>query len=121
MIDEIKVYRAYIEAKADPHKTVTGVAKSFNITRSGLYEIVNRIENGNVSKIRTCTENSRLDCLWTYKYKLRFDAIPKDRKESSILALRSLIKDMSIDRFNNSKISSRIGKDRATIIYHLNN
>jgi predicted transcriptional regulator len=121
MINEVEIYRAYIEAKADPKKTVTAVAEQFNITRAGLYEIVKRIEKGNVSKIRTCTEKSRLDCLWEYKYKTRFEAIPKDRKDSSIVALKSLIKDMHKDNFTTLRISVQIGKDRSTILHHIEN
>ncbi len=118
---DIEVYRAYILAKADPKKTVVSVARDFGITRNVLYEIVRRIENGNTAKIRRCTEKARIDCLWEYKYKARFLAIPKDRRESSVLALRSLIKEMNADEFTVSDIAARIGKDRSTVIHHLEN
>lgn len=121
MVDEIAVYRAYIEAKADPKITITSVAKDFGITRAGLYEIVKRIENGNVAKIRRCTEQSRLECLWEYKYKARFQAIPKDRKPSSVNALKELINDMNKDNFPILTIAWRIGKDRSTVLHHIEN
>lgn len=120
-IDEIEVYRAYIRAKGDPKTTVTDVANDFMITRTAVYDIVKRIENGNVSKIRRCTENSRVDCLWEYKYKARFLAIPKDRKVGSVNALRALINDMKGDKFPVSKISTLTGKDRSTVLFHINN
>lgn len=118
---DTEVYRAYILAKADPKKTVVSVARELGITRNVLYEIVRRVEHGNTAKIRKCTEKSRLDCLWEYKYKARFLAIPKDRKEGSVLALRALIKEMHTDDFGVSDIAARIGKDRSTIIHHLEN
>ncbi len=120
MINEIEVYRAYIEAKsAKPKRTAMSVATQFGLSRGGLYEIVNRIENGNASMIRRCTESSRLDCLWEYKYKAQFLAIPDDRKEATIEMLTKLIKDMSADRFPTVNIAARVGRDRSTVIHHL--
>ena len=121
MTNEVGIYRAYIEAKEDPKQTITAVAEKFNITRAGLYEIVKRIEKGNPSKIRICTERSRLDCLWQYKYKARFEAIPKNRNKGSIIALKSLIKDMHADDFPTLRISVSLGKDRSTILHHIEN
>lgn len=118
-VDEIAIYRAYIQAKADPDKTIIEVANELGITRSRLYETVRRIENGNVAKIRRCTEQAKLDCLWEYKYKARFEAIPKDRKGSSVSELRKLINEMFKDEFSISLISQLIGKDRSTVLHHL--
>jgi len=118
-VDEIAVYKAYIEAKSDKKKTVTSVATDFGITRNGLYEIVRRIESGNTHKIRTCTEKSRLDCLWQYKYKARFMAIPNNRKEGSIELLTKLVREMNKDKFPTSQIATLIGKDRSTVLHHL--
>lgn len=121
MADEIAIYQAYLLTKTEGGKTAIQVARDFGITRSGLYEIVRRIEHGNPAKIRRCTEKSKLDCLWEYKYKARFAAIPKDRKEGSVVALRSLIKDMHKDKFPVAHIATRIGKDRSTVLHHINN
>ncbi len=119
-VDEIEVYKAYIGAKnSKGKKTVTSVATDFGITRNGMYEIVRRIESGNVHKIRTCTEQSRLDCLWKYKYKAWYSAIPNNRKEESIAMLTDLIKKMSKDKFSSAQIASLIGKDRSTVLHHL--
>jgi len=117
---DVRIYRAYVAAKADPKKTAISVAKEFNITRNGLYEVVRRIENGNVAMIRRCTEESRLDCLWKYKYEARFEAIPKGRKGGSVAALRVLISDMYKDNFPVVRIASLISKDRSTVLHHLN-
>lgn len=121
MVDEIQIYQAYLQTKERNGKTAVQVARDFGITRSGLYEIVRRIENGNVAKIRRCTEQSKLDCLWEYKYKARFAAIPKDRKATSVNVLRALIRDMHKDEFPIAQIASRIGKDRSTVLHHINN
>lgn len=118
-MNEIEIYKAYIEAKTDKKRTIIQVAKDFGITRNGLYEIVRRIENGNTSKIRACTEKSRLDCLWTYKYKARFLSLPNNRKESTVEMLTKIIKEMKKDKFSVSLIASLIGKDRSTVLHHL--
>jgi predicted transcriptional regulator len=119
--DEIAVYRAYIRAKANPKAKVLDVANDFGLTRAGVYDIVRRIENGNVSKIRKCTEASKLSCLWEYKYKARYLSIPEGRTKESVEMLKVLIKDMFVDGFTAHKISSFTGKDRSTIIHHINN
>lgn len=116
---DIDIYRDYVLAKSDPKLTVISVAKKHGITRNVLYDIVRRIENGNVAQLRRCTEKSRMDCLWEYKYKPRFLAIPRDRKESTVLMLRKLIREMDKDGFKVSHISTRIGKDRSTVLHHL--
>lgn len=121
MADEIAVYKAYLLTKTEKGKTAVQVARDFGITRSGLYEIIRRIENGNVAKIRRCTEQSKLDCLWEYKYKARFAAIPKDRKAASVDALRLLIRDMHKEKFPIANIAARIGRDRSTVLHHIDN
>jgi len=117
--NEIKIYQAYVLMKTDHSKTVQEVANEFGITRNGVYEIVRRIEGGNVAKIRKCKAEANLQCLWEYKYKARYLALPKDRKESTIKALQTLIKEMAKDTFPVAQIARRIGKDRSTVIHHL--
>lgn len=120
-IDETAIYTAYIEAKSSKWKTKTAttIAREFGISRNALYGVVRRIENGNPSKIRMCTEKSRLECLWKYKYKARFSAIPNNQKASTVEMLTTLIKEMTKDKFSTSAIASLIGKDRSTVLHHL--
>lgn len=118
-VDEVALYKAYIEAKNTKGKTIISVATDFGISRWGLYEIIRRIESGNVSKIRRCTEKSRLNCLWQYKYKARFMAIPNNRKEGNVVMLTKLIQEMSADDFPTSEIATLINKDRSTVLHHL--
>ena len=119
MYRDIQIYRAYIEAKSDPKKTAADVARRFKITRNALYSVISRIENGSPLKLRLCTEKSRLECLWKYKYLGRFAAIPTDRKPASVAALSKLIKEMKGDDFPVLRIAALIGKDRSTVLHHL--
>lgn len=119
MNHDSKIYRAYIEAKASK-RTAKSVAVEFGISRRQLYDIVSRVAVGQVGKMNQCLEKSRLDCLWRYKYKARFQSIPKNRQGESVNALRKLIEDMNNDGFPVLQISKRIGKDRATVGHHLN-
>lgn len=116
---DAEIYKAYLGAKNSKNMTVVSVARSFGITRNGIYEIIRRVEGGNIAKIKSCTERSRLDCLWEYKYKTRYMAIPKDRKEVTVDALIKIIKEMSADKFPIARISRHLRKDRSTILYHL--
>lgn len=119
-VNHIEVYKAYLEAKNDPKKTITQVAKDFGITRRNLYVLVKRIESGDTRKVKECTERSRLECLWKYKYHPLFIAIPSNQKPGSTAALGRLIKEMLKDGFSIRRISSLIKKDRATVLYHSN-
>lgn len=119
MDKDIEVYRAYIAAKSDKNVTVSVIAKKFKITRSTVYDIVKRITKGSPSQLKACTERSRLDCLWQYKYRAQYFSLPKDRKPATIEALKKLVLDMRKDKFAIARISTLIGKDRSTVLHHL--
>jgi hypothetical protein len=123
MINDIEIYKGWLIAKHGEkkhRKTAVQVAKDFGITRNGLYEIVRRIETGNMAKVRRCSESSRLDCLWEYKYKPRYLAIPTGRQAFSVSLIKKLIWEMyEEDKFPISRIASLTGKDRSTVIHHL--
>lgn len=121
MTSSVYVYREYVKAKAGgfKKKTAAQVARDFEITRDALYELVRRVEKGDAVKLRKCTEKSRLDCLWRYKYELRFLAIPKNRKPATVKMLAKLVKEMAQDEFPVARIAAYVGKDHSTIIHHL--
>lgn len=119
MDQDIEIYRDYLIAKHDPKVTISSVAVKHGITRNGLYEMIKRMENGNVAKIKQALRDARYKVYWDYKYKARFLALPKDRKPHTIIELRKLINDMAKDEFGVSKVSELIGKDRSTVLHHL--
>jgi len=118
-VDYIKIYRAYIQAKNDKKKTIIQVANELGIARSSLYEIVRHIENGDITQIRKCTKQSRLNCLWEHKYKIFYEALPKNKKVQTVEVFKKLIRDMHKDGFGVSLIAELTGKDRSTVLYHL--
>lgn len=119
MADSVKIYKAYIEAKANRTPTITDLAKSFGITRNALYMKVKEVETGKTKKIEKCTEQSRLECLWKYKYETIFKTIPRDRKASTVERLRKMINDMAKDGFDVTLIARKIKKERSTVIHHI--
>lgn len=119
---DIDIYRAYVEAKAKGRNASVGdVLIRFGISRSNLYEIIRRVRFGNPSKVKKDTEKARLSVLWTHKYEARYLSLPKDRKAPTVEELKTLIKDMHKDGFPQALIAAKIGKDRSTIIHHLEN
>ena len=118
-MNDVKIYKEYIQTKSG-EKTATQVARDNEITRRQLYDVVERVEKGNIFKIKTCTRLSRLDCLWEYKYKVKFAVIPKNRKAATVRMLEKLFKEMKADKFLVSSIAFYTGKDRATVLHHLN-
>lgn len=120
-VDDKIIYRGYLQSKADPSKTAQDVCNKFGISRPHLYNVVRRVQNGNPSAIRKALEESRLQILWDYKYKVRFEALPNDRKDATVQELRIIIKAMEKDRFPKVRISHFIKRDRSTVIHHLKN
>lgn len=119
MTKDIEIYKDYLVAKYEKETTITEVAAKHHITRNGLYELVRRIENGNVAKIKQELKDNRYQVYWKYKYEPRYLALPKSRKPWVMAELRKIINDMAEDEFSVSKISELLGKDRSTILHHL--
>lgn len=113
-----QVYYAYIEAKRTGKKTAIQVARELGITRDCLYKTVTRVALGNQKQIKICTEEYRMDCLWRWKYRARFLAIPKTRQRFVVDMLKKLMRDMKKDKFSESDISRFTEKDRATVRHH---
>lgn len=119
-VKDVEVYREYTKAKNN--KTPIGnVLTHFGISRSNLYDIIRRVKYGNPGKVKKEMERARLAALWEHKYKARFLAIPKNRNKFSVQALCFLIRDMHKDDFPTATIAAKIGKDRSTILWHLEN
>lgn len=118
MTNKNQVYKDYIEAKLSKTPIETVYTKH-KITKQGMYFIIRQIENGSIAKIKACTEKSQLLCLWEHKYKLRISLLPKNRKKETVEMLKGIIKEMKKDGFKPVMLSSLIGKDRATVLYHL--
>jgi predicted regulator of amino acid metabolism with ACT domain len=116
---DIRIYRDYLVAKHSPEVTLTSVAKKHGITRNGLYHIVHRIENGNAAKINQELKRLRLAIFWKYKYQTRVLALMDNRQAGNVIELKKLIKEMAKDEFSVSYIAEMTGKDRATVLHHL--
>lgn len=116
---DIEIYQDYLVAKHDPEKTVTDVAIKYGMTRNGIYALVKRIEAGNINKINECLRQARYECYWKYKYEPRFVSLPRDQKQTTVVELKKIINDMVKDDFPVTKIAEYIGKDRATILHHI--
>lgn len=119
MDKDIEIYKDYLIAKHDPDVTVTSVAVKHGITRNGLYELVRRIEHGNVTKIRHEMKRARLEIYNKYKYQPRLMALPKNRKPETVVELKKIINIMAKDGFGASEIAEMTGKERPTILHHL--
>lgn len=119
-MSKIKIYKDYITAKSQG-LTYKQVAKKHGITRTTLYNIVDEVERGNDKKLTQCIDKSFFNCLWEHRYKLRFLTIPEGREAESVEMLCSLIVDMADDGFSISQIAEKVGRDRATVSYHLKN
>jgi hypothetical protein len=117
-----EIYRDYTEAKASNRPGRIGeVLLKHGISRSNLYDIIRRVQHGNPGAIRQDMETARINALWEHKYKPRYLALSKDRKADTIAALRKLIREMAADDFPQSAIAAKLGKDRSTVIHHLEN
>ena len=57
--------------------------------------------------------------LGLFKYQPRYLCLPKNREASTITELKKIIKEMKKDKFSIAKITELIGKERSTIIHHL--
>lgn len=114
------IYRDYIQARESGGIIPVGdVLLEHGISRSNLYDIIRRVKHGNPGKIRKDTEDGRLKALWEHKYKARFLALPKNRDASTIAELRNIIREMDADDFPQTQIAALLGKDRSTVIHHL--
>ncbi len=116
-LTDLEIYRAFLEAKEAGK--VSELPKKLGITHWRLYNVIDRVKNGDKVKIRRCTTLGRLECLWQFKYKTRYLALPKNRKASTVTELREIIREMKADEFPQATIGRLMKKDRSTIIHHL--
>lgn len=116
---DLAIYRAYILIKEDDEKDVRDLLNQFGISRGHLYNVVNRVRKGNLHAIRREMAAARLAILWEHKYKIRFQALPKNREAATVKELRLLVRDMERDNFPQIRMAHYLKKDRSTIIHHL--
>ena len=112
------IYRAYKDALKD--KTpITKLVRVLGVSRTTIYDVVNRVENGNVPMIRKCLEKGRNECLWEHKYQAQFMSLPKDKKADTVAELRIMIRHMKSDGFPDTLIAKKLGLNRSTVEHHL--
>lgn len=112
------IYRDYMEAK-EGVRSISDVLLKHGISRSNLYDIIRRVKHGNPGRIKNDTERGRLAALWEHKYKARYLSLPKNREAGTVAELRDIIREMDAEGFPQMQIAALIGKDRSTVIHHL--
>lgn len=117
-VNDIKIYKRYLEVKCAGGR-IGDIMGEFGISRSTLYDVIRRVQNGDNAALRRCMTQSRLDCLWNHKYKTRFLALPKDRTMDTVNELRGIIFGMKEDGFPIQHIANLLGKERSTIAHHI--
>lgn len=117
---DAEIYTAYVAAKA-AESGMNDVLLRFGISRSKLYNVIERVQHGNPGAIKRDIEKARMAALWEHKYKARYLAMPRNREGATIELLKALIKDMHADGFSQLMIAAYLEKDRSTIIHHLEN
>ena len=113
--NEFKIYRRWKEKQGN----IQPILKEFGISRSSLYGIISRIDNGDGVKIEKCLALGRLNCLWSFKHQPKYMSLPENREKNTVLQIKKLIKEMSKDGFSQVSIAELLRKDRSTIIHHL--
>lgn len=117
MINKEKLYREYI---VTPHGMRSALARRYKITTSYMYDVVKKIRQGNEAKMQKCIATSRFMCIYEYKYRIRYEALPKNRHQETINELRAIIREMRKEKFPTTLIAKLLRKDTSTIIHHLN-
>lgn len=118
-INEVEVYREYLKALGTKGSTVTKLSKELGISRAKLYVIVNKVEEGDEIQLNRCLTKGRYNCLWEYRYQRRFFVIEETSGDKHSQLTKALIRDMHKDGFGVRDIARRVGKDPATVSYHL--
>ena len=115
---DAQIYRAYVEAK-NAKKKITDVAKQFKITRAALYGSLRRVKGGNHRMILKSLQEARNEILWTHKYQILFDVLPKNRKGATIEEIKEMCKSMYTDGFPEVLIARKLQITRSTVRHHL--
>lgn len=114
-IKDSKVYKDFL-ATRNTTLTVIDVAKKHGISRAMVYVIVEQFEKGKNKQLDKCLLSSRLDCLWEYRYRNKFNTISVARKgESAIPLFTEIFKGMREDGFSIRAIAKYTGLDRGFI------
>jgi hypothetical protein len=114
-----EIYKDYLAAKEDKSIRMVEVANKHGMSLRSLQYLIKDLRNGNMNKVNACMHESRINCLWEFKYRPRASVIPNDRNAATIKELRSLIHEMSKDKIPPYRIGKFLGKNHATIIHHL--
>lgn len=121
---DVKIYQTYLylarAERSDKNAMVMRMCADFGVSRGTLYQAIRRIRDGNQAKIQKAMEDARLDVMWRYKYQPRYASLLKDRRPDTIRELRDIIRDMDANGFPQALAARLLGKDRSTIIHHLN-
>lgn len=101
---------------------VRDIAAKHKITRQAVYGFVRNIDRGSKDGFRMCQDEVRLECLWRTTYQPWFECIPVDEIRSNTFVrdeFKRLLRQMKMDKFPIAVIARKTGKNRATILHHL--
>ena len=116
--NDVHIYKAYLKTKETKGR-IADLLYEFGISRAHLYNIIERVRNGDTNALRRCMEDGRFECLWEHKYRARFLALPDDRSATTVKELQEIIWGMKADEFSIAMIAEKTGKERSTVLYHL--
>ncbi len=119
-INEVEVYKAYLRAKGTKNYSVVALCERLRVTRSVLYEVVKRVEQGDEIQLERCLMKHKYDCIWKHRYFRRFSSFSEGKGEGYKQQLKKLIKDMHKDGFGVRDIARRVSLDPSTVSYHIN-
>lgn len=114
-LKDSKVYKDFLKTR-NTTLTVVDVAKKHGISRAMVYVIVEEFEKGKNKQLDKCLLKSRLDCLWQYRYKAKYNTISVAKiGDSAIPLFTEIFKGMKEDGFSIRSIAKYTGLDRAFI------
>lgn len=116
--NDVKIYKRYLEIKATKGR-IADLLREEGISRAHLYNIIERVRNGDTKALRRCMEDGRFECLWEHKYRARFLALPNDRSATTVRELQIIIWGMKADEFPIYLIAEKTQKERSTVLHHL--
>lgn len=117
--NDIKIYKRYLETKEQKGR-IGDLLGEFNISRGTLYDVIRRVQVGDTKALRRCLAVGKFECIWEHKYRARFLSLPKDRSATTVKELHAIIWYMKADGFAVTMIAKKLGKERSTILHHLN-
>lgn len=105
-VNWVEVYRDFLKREM----TVESIAKKHKISRVRVYEMVNKIENGDDIQLYAALEKAWFESLWRFRFQTRSVVVGEDNHR-----LGKLVRDMLKDGFSKRMIEDLTGTSFARI------